>query len=182
MEIDKKESIEDYQITVSDDIDFLKLIKVLKNNKNEKNISVKKTYVNSLFTPFLSYIIKYLNPNKEKKNQFIGKTVLYGIPIVYALLNKEIYDLFFKKEKGKIAQEEINCEFKSVDENYYYSPLKEEIDENEKNNEDILSQILKENVEVQLENQTFEKIEMLFELKKKKLFQHLEWDIHSKRG
>ena len=95
MEIDKKESIEDYQITVSDDIDFLKLIDVLKKNKYGNDISITKAYVHSLLTPFLSYIINYLNHNKDKKNIFIGKTVLYGIPIVYALLNKEIYDLFF---------------------------------------------------------------------------------------
>ena len=169
MEIDKKESIEDYQITVSDDIDFLKLIDVLKKNKYGNDISITKAYVHSLFTPFLSYIINYLNHNKDKKNIFIGKTVLYGIPIVYALLNKEIYDLFFKKEKGKIGQEEINYEFKSIDENYYYSPLKEEIDKNEKNSEDILSQVLKENVEVQLENQTIDNIEEFFELKKKEI-------------
>ena len=169
MEIDKKESIEDYQITVSDDIDFLKLIDVLKKNKYGNDISITKAYVHSLFTPFLSYIINYLNHNKDKKNIFIGKTVLYDIPIVYALLNKEIYGLFFKKEKGKIGQEEINYEFKSIDENYYYSPLKEEIDKNEKNSEDILSQVLKENVEVQLENQTIDNIEEFFELKKKEI-------------
>ena len=36
------ESIEDYQITVAEDIDFLKLIKILKSNKFEENPSIKK--------------------------------------------------------------------------------------------------------------------------------------------
>ena len=169
MEVDANDSIEDYQITVSDDIDFLKLIEVLKKQNYDNDISITKAYVHSLFTPLLSYLINYLNHNKDKENIFIGKTVLYGIPIVYALLNKEIYDLFFKKEKGKIGQEEINYEFKSADENYYYSPLKEKIDKKEKNNKDILSQALKENVEVQLDNQTFDNIEKVFELKKKEI-------------
>ena len=169
MKVDKNESIEDYQITVSDDIDFLKLIDVLKKNKYDNDISITKAYVHSLFTPLLSYIINYLNHNKDKNNTFIGKSVLYRIPIVYALLNKEIYDLFFKKEKGKIGQEEINYEFKSVDENYYYSSLEEKIGENEKIDEDILNQVLKENVEVKLENQTIDNIEKFFELKKKEI-------------
>ena len=172
------ESIEDYQITVAEDIDFLKLIKILKSNKYEENPSITKKYVHSLFTPLLSYIIDYLNHNadnrdnkevKETKDEVkpkIGKKLLNGIPILYALLDKKIYDLFFKKEKGLIGKEEINYNLKPEKENYYISSPKKIIQNDKNDFTEILGQALGENVETLLENDTIEKV---FELKKKEI-------------
>ena len=130
---EENESIDDYQITIAEDLDFLKIIKILQKNKFDENLSIKKKYIHSLFTPLLSYIIDYLNHNKEDKetkdckyniNSYIGKSVLNDIEIVYALLDKKIYDLFFKKKKGNIGKEEINYDLKFNDENFYYVSAK----------------------------------------------------------
>ena len=164
MEKDENESIEDYQITISEDIDVLKLIKILKYNKFSENISINKEYTNSLFTPLLSYIIDYLSHNKDKKNEknlYIGKSELYGIPIVYTLLDKKIYKLFFKKEKGIIEEEKINYEIKPDD-----PSLIKEINEKEDDFKNILRQPVKEDEEILLENQTIKKV---FELKKREI-------------
>ena len=131
-----------------------------------------------MFTPLLSYIIDYLNHNadnrdnkeeKETKDELkpkIGKKLLNGIPILYALLDKKIYDLFFKKEKGLIGKEEINYNLKPEKENYYISSPKKIIQNDKNDFTEILGQALGENVETLLENDTIEKV---FELKKKEI-------------
>ena len=154
----QKESIQNYQIAISDDIDFLKILEILKKNNFDEKYAINKKYVHSLFTPLLSFIIEYLNNSKENKNKFIGKSKVFDIPVIYSLLNKEVYNLFFKKEKGKIFEgnEEINYEFESENENYYISSIKEKII-----NEQVLKDSLKEFIgeEVNsLENQTIEKM------------------------
>ena len=167
----KNESIEDYQITTVDDLDILEIIKILKNHKSNENASIEKKYVHSLFTPILSFIINYLNHNKDDEDNpdeedmhlYIGKSVVNDIECVYALLDKKIYDLFFKKKKGKIGKEEINFET-SDNENYYIASAKKPIEKNEHNFKEIIGEALKDNVEYLLENDT---IEQVFELKKK---------------
>ena len=124
--------------------------------------------MHSLFTPLLSFIIEYLNQNKENKNkkQFIGKSKVLDIEVIYSLLNKEIYNLFFKKEKGKIFEgnEEINYELESEDENYYISSIKEKTI-TKKVLKDSLEEMIGEKVNLS-EQQTLEK---LFDLKRKEI-------------
>ena len=166
------DSIENYQITHADDIDFLKIIEILKKkNKEEENL-VTKNYVHSLFTPLLSYIIDYLNhknSSKGKDELNIGKSKIYGIPIAYAVLNKKIYDLFFRKKRGQIGNNEINYEFKTQEENYSFAVRKNKNPSNKKNFKELLTEGLgetAENIEFQLQNDNISKI---FELKKKEI-------------
>ena len=164
----KFESIENYQITYAHDIDFLKLIEILKKNSKEEENLVTKSYVHSLFTPLLSYIIDYLNHKNSYKNKDelnIGTSRIYGIPIAYAVLNKKIYDIFFSKKKGQIGNNEINYDFKAQDENYSFVVKKNKNPSHKKNFKERLGETV-EDVEIQLGNGNINKI---FELKKKEI-------------
>ena len=166
------ESIENYQITHAQDIDFLKIIEILKKKNKEDENLVTKRYVHSLFTPLLSYIIDYLNNNntyKDKDELNIGKSKIYGISIAYAVLNKKIYDLFFRKKRGQISNNEINYDFKTQEENYSFDVKKNQNPSCKKTFKKLLSEGLvetMENVEIQLQNGNINKI---FELKKKEI-------------
>ena len=90
-------------------------------------IHLPKKNVHFLFTPFLFYILEYLNHNQDSKNiednihSFIGKSEIDKIPIVYSLLNETIYDLFFQK----INFEELNKEIVDESLNEYEEVLLE---------------------------------------------------------
>ena len=150
----ENESIEDYQITTVDDLDILEIIKILKNHKYNGDASISKKDVHSLFTPILSFIINYLNPKEDDKNNpdeedmhlYIGKSVVDNIESAYALLDKKIYDLFFEKKKGKIGKEEINFE-ESSNENYLIASARKPKEKNENNFKEIIGEALKDNVE-----------------------------------
>ena len=77
---DKKEN---YQITITEDIDFLQVIKFL-NKKNNPDETLTKQYIHSLFTPLLSYIIDYLN-NNDEKILVIGRGQIQNLKVVYSI-------------------------------------------------------------------------------------------------
>ena len=168
----KSESIENYQITYAHDIDFLKLIEILNKKSKEDENLVTKSYVHSLFTPLLSYIIDYLNHKnsyKDKDELNIGTSSINDIPIAYAVLNKKIYDIFFSKKRGQIGNNEINYDFKAQEENYSFAVKKNKNQSRKKNFKELLSERLGEtvkDVEIQLGNGNINKI---FELKKKEI-------------
>ena len=168
----KSESIENYQITYAHDIDFLKLIEIINKKSKEDENLVTKSYVHSLFTPLLSYIIDYLNHKnsyKDKDELNIGTSSINDIPIAYAVLNKKIYDIFFNKKRGQIGNNEINYDFKAQEENYSFAVKKNKNQSRKKNFKELLSERLGEtvkDVEIQLGNGNINKI---FELKKKEI-------------
>ena len=98
------EALEDYQFGNLKDFDFVKIFEILKTIKEEMKISsldITKSYVNSLFTPLLSFSIDYLNENEEKLG-IIGKSTVDGLEVIYLVLNKSVYDLFFQRKKGNV--------------------------------------------------------------------------------
>ena len=121
-----EESIEDYQLLQVTDYDYLAIADII-NKKADINQyqDIKKSYVHSLFTPVLSYIIGYLNNNKEDKGT-IGKSEIDEIEVIYIVLNHKIYDLFFARDKGNIYNEKNEIDFNIEKENYYLSPIQVE--------------------------------------------------------
>ena len=103
------EALEDYQFGNLKDFDFVKIFEILKTIKEEMKISslyITKSYVNSLFTPLLSFSIDYLNENEEKLG-IIGKSTVDGLEVIYLVLNKSVYDLFFQRKKGSVFGSKI---------------------------------------------------------------------------
>ena len=90
---EKKESLEDYQLYQLSkviDYDYSKIAEIINNTEDKSQFqTIKKEYVHSLFTPVLSYIIGYLNNNKEEKGT-IGKSKIDGIEVIYIVLNYKI--------------------------------------------------------------------------------------------
>ena len=75
----KYETLSDYQLGNLKDFDFEKILEIIETIKEGKTIKYEdctKSYVNSLFTPLLSFSIQYLNENEEKES-IIGKSTLY---------------------------------------------------------------------------------------------------------
>lgn len=97
---DKKEN---YQITITEDIDFLQVIKFL-NKKNNPDETLTKQYIHSLFTPLLSYIIDYLN-NNDEKILVIGRGQIQNLKVVYSILIKKYIIYFLKEKKEKFLME-----------------------------------------------------------------------------
>ena len=137
---EKKESLEDYQLYQLSkviDYDYSKIAEIITNTEDKSQFqTIKKDYVHSLFTPVLSYIIGYLNNNKEEKGT-IGKSKIDGIEVIYIVLNHKIYDLFFTREKGIVFNEENEIDFNTEKENYYLPPIQVETEINE----EILNQL-----------------------------------------
>ena len=162
---DKKEN---YQITITEDIDFLQVIKFL-NKKNNPDETLTKQYIHSLFTPLLSYIIDYLN-NNDEKILVIGRGQIQNLKVVYSILNKEIYNLFFKRKKGKVfdGKEDINYDIEPEKENYYicFKKKDENISKEKQYLEKIFHQEIYDNDE-QLINSV--SLEDILELKKKEI-------------
>ena len=131
--------------------------------------TITKSYTHSLFTPLLCYIIRYLNENGEKPG-IIGKSKIKELNIIYTILNKNIYDLFFRKTKGKIfeGKSEINYGIKNDEENYYLSTIKKESEkdyEQEFTYEDLKQIVMFD--EAKLGDN--ESLTTFFELKKKEI-------------
>lgn len=64
------ETLKDYQLGNVNDLDFSKIFELINTISKNDIISFKtiiKSYVNSLFTPLLSFAIQYLNENEEKE-------------------------------------------------------------------------------------------------------------------
>ena len=162
--------LENYELGNATDLNFFKILEILNEIKEHEAVESKnitKTYVNSLFTPILSYIIDYLNENEEKKG-IIGKSKIKQLNVVYTILNESIYDLFLIKIKGKIldSDNQINYDINFDDENYLISHIK---------NEKILDlEKVKKIVSFDEEAEDIESLKMLFMIKKKKLFQVLD--------
>ena len=156
------ESINDYQLSKVIDYDYLKIAEILNQNENNYHDQIiKKSYSHSLFTPILSYIIEYLNNNKEKPG-IIGKSIIDEIKIIYIILNHKIYDLFFKRDKGIIYNETNKIDFNMENENYYLSPIQIEAEISEdKLNEIALTFLGEENYDGDIEE--------LFKFKKKEI-------------
>ena len=125
-----EETFCDYQLGNLKDFDFFKIFELLNTIKEGETINseaITKSYVNSLFTPLLSFAIKYLNENEEKKG-IIGKSTLENLEVIYLVLNKNIYDLFFQRKKGSVfgCNDTINYERKLEEDNYLISFVEEE--------------------------------------------------------
>ena len=64
------------------------------------SLDIKKYCVNSLFIP---YNITLLNIQmKIKKKQDYRKINFAGFDVIYLVLNKSMYDLFFQRKKGNV--------------------------------------------------------------------------------
>ena len=167
--METKENLKDYQLGNIKDFDFQKILDILKNIHQQlysDSISqedITKSYINSLFTPLLSYSIEYLNENKEKPGQ-IGKAFLNNIEIIYLVLNKQIYDLFFQRKKGKVFEGKnvINYERNYKEDNYPIYYMEEEKELDAKLLEDIV--LLGEK-----KKEDNESIEEIFNFKKKEI-------------
>ena len=160
------ESINDYQLSKIIDYDYLKIAEILNQKENTyQDQIIKKSYSHSLFTPILSYIIEYLNNNKQKPG-IVGKSIIGEIKIIYIILNHKIYDLFFKRDKGIIYDETNKIDFNMENENYYLSPVQveEEISE-DKLNEIALTFYGEENYNGNIELFKFKKKEILSKFK-----------------
>ena len=161
------ESLEDYQLTKIIDYNYFKIAEILSNKGNyNKDELMNKSFVHSLFTPILSYIIDYLKNNEEKPG-IIGKSIVDDIKIIYIILNHNIYDLFFTKEKGKpfngINEIDYN-NLKNEKENYFIPRNK--INEEKELDENTLNEIAANFIgEKKLEGNLTE----LFEFKKKEI-------------
>jgi len=136
------EALEDYQFGNLKDFDFVKIFEILKTIKEEMKISsldITKSYVNSLFTPLLSFSIDYLNENEEKLG-IIGKSTVDGLEVIYLVLNKSVYDLFFQRKKGSVfgSKNQINYERNYEEDNYLITDAKEEKELDAKMIEDII--------------------------------------------
>ena len=92
MDVDEK--LSNFQLTLENTLDFEKIMKAITADVNLKNPDIFKKYKHSLFSPILSFLIKYINEHGEKKG-YIGKAKISKIGVLYAVLNREIYDLFF---------------------------------------------------------------------------------------
>ena len=103
--MDGKEKLSNYQLTLENTLDFEKIMKAIKAHVNLKDPDIFKTYKHSLFSPILSFLIKYINEHGEKEG-YIGKAKIKNLEVLYAVLNRETYDLFFNREKGTIGGEE----------------------------------------------------------------------------
>ena len=157
-----KESLEDYQLSQVIDYDYLKIAEMVNNNMDINQYqTVKKSYVHSLFTPVLSYIIGYLNNNEEEPG-IIGKSKINGIEVIYIVLNHKIYDLFFTREKGITYNENNEIEFNTEKENYYLPPIQIE----KEINEEKLKQIA---FSFYGENNYIDDVKELFKFKKKEI-------------
>ena len=161
------ESINDYQLSKVIDYDYLKIAEILNQNGNTFHDQIiKKSYSHSLFTPILSYIIEYLNNNKQKPG-IVGKSIIDGIKIIYIILNHKIYDLFFKRDKGIIYNETKKIDFNFENENYFLSPFQVEKEISEDKLNEIASTFYgDENYNGNIEELfKFKKMEMLSKFK-----------------
>ena len=70
--MDAKEKLSNYQLILENNLDFEKIMKAIKADVNLKDPDIFKTYKHSLFSPILSFLIKYINEHGEKKG-YIGK-------------------------------------------------------------------------------------------------------------
>ena len=121
MDVDEK--LSNFQLTLENTLDFKKIMHPTKADGNLKDSDIFKTYKYSLFSPILSFIIKYINEHGEKKG-YIGKAKISKIGVLYAVLNREIYHLFFNREKGTIGVDEsveIDFDTSMEEENYLLS-------------------------------------------------------------
>lgn len=124
------ETLKDYQLGNIKDLDFFKIFELLETIKDGETINsgvVTKSYVNSLFTPLLSFSINYLNENKDKEG-VIGKSFIENLEVIYLKLNKNIFDLFFQRKKGSIfgSKNTLNFERREEEDNYLVSFIEEE--------------------------------------------------------
>ena len=136
------ESLNDYQLGNQKDLDFSKIFELIHTIQEGETINTEdftKPYVNSLFTPLLSFSIQYLNENEEKEG-IIGKSTLENLEVIYLVLNKNIYDLFFQRKKGSIfgGNDIINYERKLEEDNYLIFSPKEEKEFNSKMLENLV--------------------------------------------
>ena len=135
------ETLKDYQLGNVNDLDFSKIFELINTISKNDIISFKtiiKSYVNSLFTPLLSFAIQYLNENEEKEG-IIGKSAIENLEVIYLVLNKNIYDLFFQRKKGNVfgSNNTINFERKLDEDNYLIS-YTDEIEFNSKMLENVV--------------------------------------------
>ena len=121
--MDDDEKLKDYQLAIENTFDFGKILKAIKENVNLIDPDIFKQYKHSLFSPILSFLIQYINDNGEKKG-YIGKARIKQNKVLYAVLNREIYDIFFNRTKGMIGGDksaEIDFRGSFEEENYFIS-------------------------------------------------------------
>ena len=167
----EKFCLDDYLLSNARSIDFLKIIELLNKGINdiEKIKKQTKPYFNSLFSPILSYIISYLNSNGEQKG-VIGKGKIDEFEVVYTILNKRIYDLFFLRKKGKIYDGtiEIDYNINKNEDNYQLTKFKKDKELNINKLRDFIAEIIdEEKAKIDFENKNL--IKELYQFKKKEV-------------
>ena len=158
-----KESLKDYQLSNVIDHNYNQIVDVIskKDVFDKQNIN-NKEYKYSLFTPILSYMIDYLNNNEEKPG-ILGKSEIKDLEVIYIILNHSIYDLFFKKERGILFNENNEIDYQIENENYYKPKV--QLDEKELN-ETTLNKIASSFMD---EKELTGNLKDLFEFKKKEI-------------
>ena len=174
MSKETKEQISNYQIFHTKNINLLKILEFLINkNFPIESEKIKENFNHSLFSPLLYYIIEYLNTKGEIKYK-LGKGKYNSINVIYALLNKEIYDIFFLKTKEKIYDEKIEINYiQNEEENYFRFDCKEkELNLNELQN--FIKKILNEE---KFDINDIENLKKLLEFKKKELISTFKFEF-----
>ena len=174
MSKETKEQISNYQIFHTKNINLLKILDFLTNkNFPIESEKIKENFNHSLFSPLLYFIIEYLNTKGEIKYK-LGKGKYNSINVIYALLNKEIYDIFFLKTKEKIYDEKIEINYiQNEEENYFRFDFKEkELNLNELQN--FIKKILNEE---KFDINDIENLKKLLEFKKKELISTFKFEF-----
>ena len=167
---DGEEKLSNYQIAIENTLDFNKLINALKAGDNLQTPNIFKSYKHSLFSPFLSFLIKYINEYGEEKG-IIGKAKINKIKVLYAVLNRKTYDFFFRRKKGFLKNDdnlEIDFETGSDEENYYLTNPNEEtiLDSNALK---LMALKMIDEDETKFENKDLESLEKIYDFKKREI-------------
>jgi len=175
--------LNNFQLSKISELDYESLAVLIDKNQEFTDL---KSYIkesnHSLFSPILVYSISFLKKQKDlnKYKHIIGLETLNDYKVLYTTLNKEMYNLYFLKEKKKIS--EINCDFsENKKEQYKYfqagnKPMtkkgiinilneytdnvkgKEKEKEKENNDENEIEYNYEDEKEYLLENFSFEKL------------------------
>ena len=175
MEEKEIEKFENYQIACQNSLDISILAEKIKNKGDAKANEIFKIYSHSLFSPLLYYIIQYLNNRDEKNidNICAGKSEISNKKVLYAVLNRKIYELYFKKTKGPVYDENINISINynipDEKENYSNAGIEEinQTDEKEINLDTLKKAAMKilDEDNSPLDDETIKNLPTLFEYK-----------------
>ena len=121
MKLNKKISIDDYEIGVQKNFDLLDFLKY----QNDNNFKLEE-YHHSLFYPILCYCVQCINSSTNLENIKL-KVGLESKNRIYIVVGREMYDLFFTEKTDKI--DEVEIEFKFGKKDFYLKSIKESNEE-----------------------------------------------------